>query len=86
MNLYLLWQEVNNSYETYDSCVVCAENMDEAIRIHPANNPREEIRDELWESLVDEWADLENIHWEHYNWLGSFRLYENGKKMPKVWM
>lgn len=64
MNLYLLWQEVNNDYDTYDSCVVCAENMDEAIRIHPANNPREEPRDELWESLVNEWADLENIYCE----------------------
>lgn len=35
MNLYLIWQEENNNYDTYDSCVVCAENIDEASKIHP---------------------------------------------------
>lgn len=62
MNLYLLWQEVNNDYDTYDSCVVCAENRDEAIRIHPCNNPGE---DEIkCNERIEEWTDLENIHCE----------------------
>ena len=64
MNLYLIWQEINNNYDTFDSAIVCAENMDEAIRIHPANNPREEPKDVLWKYLINEWANLENIHCE----------------------
>lgn len=33
MNLYKVWQDVNNDYDTYDSAVVCAENEDEAKQI-----------------------------------------------------
>jgi hypothetical protein len=35
MKLYLITQEVNNDYDTYDSAVVCAENEDKARMIHP---------------------------------------------------
>ena len=35
MNIYLLTQNDQNGYETYDSCVVIAENDDDARRIHP---------------------------------------------------
>lgn len=34
--LYLLTQTVNNGYDTHDSCVVCAENEEEARRISPS--------------------------------------------------
>jgi len=37
MKLYLLEQTVNNGYDTYDSCIVCAESEEEAKRIHPSN-------------------------------------------------
>lgn len=33
--IYLLIQEVNGGYDTYDSCVVCAKNEEEAKLIHP---------------------------------------------------
>ena len=60
MNLYLLWQEVNNDYDTYDSCIVCAKNIDEAVKIHPANNPGE---DKIKNSdRIEEWAASENIY------------------------
>ena len=36
MKLYLLSQDVNNGYDTYDSCVVCAEDEDAARRVHPS--------------------------------------------------
>jgi hypothetical protein len=36
MNLYLLTQEVNNAYDTYDSCVVCAKGLNDAKTIHPS--------------------------------------------------
>ncbi len=35
MNLYRLTQEVNNDYDTYDSCIVAAKTEDEARLIHP---------------------------------------------------
>jgi hypothetical protein len=35
MNLYLLSQNVNTGYDTYDSCVVCAKNEDEARTLGP---------------------------------------------------
>jgi hypothetical protein len=35
MRLYLLTQISNNGYDTYDSCVVCAENEEDAKSIHP---------------------------------------------------
>ena len=35
MNIYKLSQTINDDYETFDSCVVIAENEEEAIKIHP---------------------------------------------------
>ncbi len=37
MKLYLLSQDVNTDYDTYDSCVVCAKNEEDAKTIHPSN-------------------------------------------------
>ncbi len=38
MNLYLLSQNENCQYNTFDSCVVCAENENEARNIMPDFN------------------------------------------------
>lgn len=35
MKLFLLSQNSNNEYDTYDSCVVCAENEKDARTISP---------------------------------------------------
>ncbi len=35
LKLYLLSQSENNDYDTYDSCVVCSENEDDAKTIRP---------------------------------------------------
>lgn len=35
MNLYLLHQDINGGFDTYDSCVVCAASEAEARWIHP---------------------------------------------------
>ena len=43
MNLYLLTQYTNDNYDTYDSCVVCAENPKEAKKIHPGNEGDEDF-------------------------------------------
>ena len=38
MNLYLISQEVNNGYDTYDQAVVCAESAEKAVLISPDGN------------------------------------------------
>ena len=35
MKLYLLAQDDNNDYDTYDSCIVCAEDEEDAKTITP---------------------------------------------------
>ena len=35
MNLYLLTQDVNMDWDTYDSVIVCAESEEEAVKINP---------------------------------------------------
>ena len=35
MKLYLLGQTDNDNYDTYDSCIVCAENAEDAKTIKP---------------------------------------------------
>jgi len=37
MKIYLISQDVNCDYDTYDSAVVCAENEEYAKRIHPSD-------------------------------------------------
>lgn len=38
MKLYLLSRKGNIDYDTYYSCVVCAENEDDAKTIHPSGD------------------------------------------------
>lgn len=35
MKIYLISQDTNPGYDTYDSAVVCAENEQQAQKIHP---------------------------------------------------
>lgn len=51
-NLYLISQEVNNGYDTYDSAVVCADSEDEARHIHPRG-----IDPKSWEFIFPCWAN-----------------------------
>lgn len=58
MNLYLLSQNERNGYDTYDSCVVCAESEDEAKRIHPREqnecfHGRNNWQSETWASYPE---------------------------------
>ena len=36
MNIYLISQDINCGYDTYDSCVVIAESEDDARTVHPS--------------------------------------------------
>ena len=49
MNLYLISQEENTGYDTFDSAVVAAMTSKGAQRIHPEEEWEHEERAELWE-------------------------------------
>lgn len=56
MNLYLISQNINDQYETYDSAVVAAENECDAIKIHPSGN------DDNWGNYRNNaWCDQSNV-------------------------
>lgn len=42
MKLYLLSQNDNNDWDTFDSCLVCAESPEDALTIDPSGRPFKE--------------------------------------------
>lgn len=61
MKLYLLKQEDNNWYDTFDSVVVAAPSPEEAIMIHPSSFARVQSGkfvkgDGQWISEARDWA------------------------------
>jgi hypothetical protein len=48
MKIYLLFQSENTGYDTYDSCVVCAENEEDAKTITPDGIPFDEEWSHGW--------------------------------------
>lgn len=40
MRLYLICQDVNTNYDTYDGAIVAAENENEARNFHPSGKPK----------------------------------------------
>ena len=58
MNLYLLEQDENRGYDTYDSCVISARSDTDARKIHPSPWIR---ADDVW-AYSDGWASSpENV-------------------------
>jgi hypothetical protein len=49
MNIYLLTQDINNDYDTYDSVVVSAESEEDARLMHPSGD------DKCWGCEGSEW-------------------------------
>lgn len=57
MKLFLLEQTYNNGYDTYDSCVVVAENEEFAKQIPPSN---------LYQFIEGDWAFVyHDGTWKH---------------------
>ncbi len=52
MKLYIISQDENNGYDTYDSAVVCAENEEEARNIDPSG--------QNWRENWSEWCSSPN--------------------------
>ncbi len=49
MKLYLLSQDENNGYDTYDSCVVAADSIKAARQIYPSGN---------WPARANKYGDI----------------------------
>ena len=61
MKLYLIWQEVNNDYDTYDSAVVAALDEEDARSINPQS-----INFDDWEFIdYNTWTERENVKVEY---------------------
>jgi hypothetical protein len=56
MNLYLIFQNVNKNYDTYDSAIVAAESEEEAKNIHPNG--------EFSWKYNDTWCDKKDVNVE----------------------
>lgn len=55
MKLWLISQDVNNNYDTYDSAVVAASDEEAAKKIHPGKH----------DSWVGDWASPDNVKVEY---------------------
>jgi hypothetical protein len=58
MKLYLLSQSCNNNYDTYDSCLVCAESEADAVTIAPDGSVFNGLD---WDG-IDDVYDLDDIY------------------------
>ena len=56
MNLYLISQDVNNNYDTYDSAVVQAKSEEEARKIYPGRK-----NGLLPDYITYDWANPKNV-------------------------
>lgn len=54
MKLYLISQEANNDYDTYDAAVVCAPDELTARNMNPSNG--EPMTDEEWKEKYSSWC------------------------------
>jgi hypothetical protein len=54
MKIYRLSQDVNTKYDTYDSCVVIADNEEEAKLITPSGERFIELSEDDW--LYGDWV------------------------------
>ena len=56
MNLYLISQDEQEGYDTFDSAVVAAENEEEARNIHPETHYGIHTNEYYWEIYSNSWA------------------------------
>ena len=69
MNIYKLSQTINDNYDTYDSCVVIAENEKEAVKVHPNGYQNWDTRGQKSESRyfryenfdIYDWSEIQHI-------------------------
>lgn len=54
--LYLLSQDINRGYDTYDSCIVCAESEEKVRLIHPNRNKGDNWHESLHSYTYNDWV------------------------------
>jgi hypothetical protein len=57
MNLYLLTQTDNRSYDTFDACVVAAPDEDTARSIHPRGSIKADLERDCWVWLTNRYYE-----------------------------
>lgn len=72
MNIYLLEQDLNNGYDTYDSCVVIAESEEAARNIHPSSFVTH-VKDGKWMGTYTKGGEYEQ---DSYDWVPYSRIDE----------
>lgn len=83
MKIFKLEQDWVDGYDTYDSCVVIAENEEEAITIHPSDFVTH-IKDNKWmgtsyngeeyETGNNSWVHVEDLDKIKVTYLGEAKL------------
>ena len=63
MNLYLLSQKINKGYDTYDSCVVVAEDRDLAKMIVPFDIDEDDEDINPWSNSEESYNNSYNRGW-----------------------
>ena len=58
-NLYLISQDSNNNYDTFDSAIVCAKDEEEARNIQPQDIW--EIREVIWGEDYSSWCKTPDL-------------------------
>ena len=68
MNIYKLSQTTNYGYNTFESCVVIAENKKEAVKVHPNGYQNWDTRGQksedncVYENFdIDDWVEIKDI-------------------------
>lgn len=65
MKLYKISQTVNDNYDTYDSAVVCADNADEAKKMHPSGN------DDRSRYYMQDWCEIKDVEIKYIGEAGA---------------
>jgi len=63
MKLWLISQNVNTSYDTYDSAVVAAETEEEAKTMHPQHLFKQYSCNQGWDN--DTWCNIKHVKVEY---------------------
>lgn len=75
MKIYRLSQTLNNDYDTYDSCIVCAENEDEARKIHPSEYVTH-YKNGKWYGTYTEGGEYETEDGSYPSWVQCSQIDE----------
>lgn len=84
MEIYLLEQDLNNDYDTYDSVVVIAENKEDAIKMHPSEFVTH-IKDGSWMGTYTKGGEYKQDHcgWVAFDRINEIKVTHIGKATDK---